>query len=246
MTEEKVRLAKLVFIIIKEISIYIGIFLITFIITTAICISSIKAKETEKNEKSQLKEVIQQDVDQSKAESQDRENALLEHQSTMSRMITGKETAKGDRAVELEKIARKKARERKKRAKEKRRRLMNKHKKHYSSSNLELMAHLIYGEAGDQNDSCQQAVGMVVINRANDSSFIQDTVKGVIFSPGQYACTEDGNFEKTPSKQAYKNAKAVLTGNTIIDVPEDVVYQSQFAQGSKIWKKIGTEIFCCK
>ena len=68
----------------------------------------------------------------------------------------------------------------------------------------------------------------------------------MIFSPGQYACTEDGNFEKTPSKQAYKNAKAVLTGNTIIDVPEDVVYQSQFAQGSKIWKKIGTEIFCCK
>lgn len=98
----------------------------------------------------------------------------------------------------------------------------------------------------DQDDKCQQAVGMVVINRANDTSFKQDTVKDVIFSPGQYACTKDGNFDKTPSKQAYKNAKAVLTGNTIIDVPEDVVYQAQFTQGSAVWKKLGTETFCRK
>lgn len=246
MTEEKVRSAKLVvFIILKEISIFIGIFLAMFIITTAACISSIKAKEEpKKKDKNLSNEIVQQYVDQSKTESQ--EITLLEHQSTMSRMITGKETAKEDRAIELEKIARKKARERKKRAAEKRRRLMNKHKKHYSSSNLELMAHLIYGEAGDQSDKCQQAVGMVVINRANDNSFKQDTIKDVIFSPGQYACTKDGNFDKKPSKQAYKNAKAVLSGNTIINVPENVVYQSQFAQGSGIWKKIGTETFCCK
>ena len=46
--------------------------------------------------------------------------------------------------------------------------------------------------------------------------------------------------------QAYKNAKAVLSGNTIIDVPEDIVYQAQFVQGSGVWKKLGTETFCRK
>ena len=115
-----------------------------------------------------------------------------------------------------------------------------------SAYNLELMAHLINGEAGNQSDECQQAVGMVVVNRVLDKSFKQDTIKDVIFSPGQYACTKDGNFDRTPSKQAYKNAKAVLTGNTIISVPKDVVYQSQFAQGSGVWRKIGTETFCRK
>ena len=108
------------------------------------------------------------------------------------------------------------------------------------------MAHLINGEAGDQSDKCQQAVGMVVVNRVNDNSFKCKTIKEAIYAPGQYACTKDGNFDKKPSKQAYKNAKAVLSGNTIIDVPEDVVYQAQFVQGSGVWRKLGTETFCRK
>ncbi len=244
MTEEKSQFTKLVIKIAKNISIFFTVFFVSAI-TAAACVIFTKKSQPRNVEAASKVKIIQQCVNLTETESQEK-TFPGKFESTMSRMISGKETAKGDRAVELEEIARKKAHERKKSAKEKRRRLINKHKKHYSSSNLELMAHLIYGEAGDQDDKCQQAVGMVVINRANDTSFKQDTVKDVIFSPGQYACTKDGNFDKTPSKQAYKNAKAVLTGNTIIDVPEDVVYQAQFTQGSAVWKKLGTETFCRK
>jgi len=238
MTEEKVRSAKqALFIVVKVISIFIAGFLSMAIVTTAACISSVESKLPDDVISAEDSyEIVQQDADQTKTESQ--ESALSEHQSTMSRMITGKETAKGDRAVKLEKkliLKRKKKLARKKEI-----------QNFNSAYNLELMAHLINGEAGNQSDECQQAVGMVVVNRVLDKSFKQDTIKDVIFSPGQYACTKDGNFDRTPSKQAYKNAKAVLTGNTIISVPKDVVYQSQFAQGSGVWRKIGTETFCRK
>lgn len=241
MTEEKVRSAKAklaIKIIIKEVSIMFGFFLIIAIVAFIACVSSIDSKDIKIEAKT-----VNKIVDQTETESREK---LPEFHSTMSRMITGNETAKGDRCIELEITAKKKIKKEKKRKREKRRRKINNIRKHYSSSNVEIMAHLIYGEAGDQSDACQQAVGMVVINRVNDKSFKSTTVKGVIFSPGQYACTWDGNFDREPSEQAYKNARAVLSGNTIIDVPENVVYQSQFEQGSGVWKKIGTETFCRK
>lgn len=235
MTEEKERSAKLaVKIIIKDLSILVGIFLIMIAIVSIACITSTDSEK-------QIEAKTIKKADQSQTEGR-KKSLPKKYESTMSRMITGKEIAKGDRAIELEKkMAEKKARERKKREKEKQKR-----RKYFSSSNLELMAHLINGEAGDQSDECQQAVGMVIINRINDSSFKCSTIREAIFSRGQYACVNDGNFDKAPSKQAYKNARAVLLGNTIIDVPKNVVFQSQFKQGSGIWRKIGTEIFCYK
>ena len=246
MTEEKVRSAKqqALSIMVKVISIFIGCFLVMTIITTAACISSVESKLPDDVVSAEDSyETVQQEADQTETESREKSLPPKNYESTMSRMLTGKETAKGDRAVELERITIKKAREKKKREKENRRRLKN---INLSSSNLELMAHLIYGEAGDQGDECQQAVGMVVINRVNDKDFKCTTIKEAIFAPSQYACTTDGNFYRTPSKQAYRNAKAVLTGNMILNVPKDIVYQSQFSQGSKIWRKIGTETFCHK
>ena len=227
MTEEKVRSAKqALFIVVKVISIFIAGFLSMAIVTTAACISSVESKLPDDVISAEDSyEIVQQDADQTKTESQ--ESALSEHQSTMSRMITGKETAKGDRAVELEKIARKKARKRK--------------------IALNLMAHLINGEASDQNDACQQAVGRVVLNRIKDKDY-PNTIRGVIFQNHQYACTDKKNsgYYKEPSKKVWKNAKAVLSGNTIIDVPDNVVFQAQFLQGSGLYMKIGTEYFFYK
>lgn len=217
MTEEKVRAA--IKIIIKELSIILGSFLIIIVTASVACVvSTYSEKKVEAKTQQQTKIVVQTET-----ESQD----LSEHQSTMSRMITGKEIAKGDRAVELEKIARKKARKRK--------------------IALNLMAHLINGEASDQNDACQQAVGRVVLNRIKDKDY-PNTIRGVIFQNRQYACTDKKNsgYYKEPSKKVWKNAKAVLSGNTIIDVPDNVVFQAQFLQGSGLYMKIGTEYFCYK
>lgn len=64
----------------------------------------------------------------------------------------------------------------------------------------------------------------------------------------QYACVYDGNFDKEPSQQAWDNARWLLenelSDNPVIVLPENVVYQSEFEQGSGVYKKIGPEIFC--
>ena len=109
-------------------------------------------------------------------------------------------------------------------------------------SNVEMLEHLCEGEAGDQCDECQQAVVTVVLNRVK-SKYFPNTVQSVIFQKGQYACTWDGHYDRTPSEQVKQNVKRVLEGKGI-DVPENVVFQSQFPQGSGTWKKIGTETFC--
>lgn len=110
-----------------------------------------------------------------------------------------------------------------------------------------LMAHLIYGEAGNQDDECQLAVGSVVLNRVKHKRY-PNTIKGVIFQKGQYACTWDGNFDKEPSKRAWKNAywllENELSENPIEIIPKNVIYQAQFEQGSGVYRKIGTETFC--
>lgn len=109
------------------------------------------------------------------------------------------------------------------------------------SYEIELLAHLIYGEAGDQSDDCQLAVGSVVLNRVAHKSY-PNSIEEVIFQRGQYACTWDGNFDREPSKQAWDNAKWLLENESIL--PENVIYQSQFVQGSGVYQQIGTEIFC--
>lgn len=117
------------------------------------------------------------------------------------------------------------------------------------SYELEIMAHLINGETGDQSDSCQRAAGSVVMNRVKHPRY-NNSVKGVVFERGQYACTWDGNYEKKPSERAYANARWVLEGNnryagaTVNGRPVNVIYQSQFVQGDGIYEKVGTEYFC--
>ena len=108
-----------------------------------------------------------------------------------------------------------------------------------SESELEMLAHLIYGEAGNQGDKCQRAVGTVVMNRVAHKYF-PNSIKGVIFDEGQYACTWDGNYDKNPSKQAYENAQWVLAGNR--QLSEDYVYQAGFKQGYNC-VQIGSEWF---
>lgn len=112
----------------------------------------------------------------------------------------------------------------------------------YTSQELYLMSHLINGEAGCSwiSDREQRAVGSVVLNRMKDRRF-PSSMSGVIYQRGQYACTWDGNFNKTPSKRVIANAKYILTyGSTL---PKGVVFQSQSRLGA-VYAKIGVHYFC--
>ena len=54
----------------------------------------------------------------------------------------------------------------------------------------EIMAHLLCGECQSGSRELQEAVGSVVLNRVESDDF-PDTIDGVVFQKGQYACTWD-------------------------------------------------------
>lgn len=110
----------------------------------------------------------------------------------------------------------------------------------YDEDDLYILSHLIYGEAGGQSDECQLAVGSVVLNRVKSSSF-PNSISGVVFAPGQYACTWDGNYDKEPDARAIKNARYLLEHGS--QLPDGVVFQAQFVQG-EVYAVIDGEYFC--
>lgn len=111
----------------------------------------------------------------------------------------------------------------------------------------ELLAHLIYAEAGGvESDACLYYVGSVVLNRMKDKDF-PDTMREVIYQTEptlQYACIVDGNINKQPDARCYEVAEALLKYGSV--APEGVVYQAEFKQGSGIWKEVDGVTFSYK
>lgn len=106
-----------------------------------------------------------------------------------------------------------------------------------------LLACLLEAEAGVCSDDCVYAVGSVVLNRVKDKHY-PDTLREVIYQKGQYACVMNGSIKKGYTTRTLEIAWDLLAfGSTI---PKGVVYQAEFEQGTKTWKKIDTEYFCMR
>lgn len=110
-------------------------------------------------------------------------------------------------------------------------------------NDLELMAIAIYKEAGGDNctDDTRIKVGNVIVNRTKDDRF-PDTVEGVLTEYRQYntfyltgvVWPERASYasEKAAVERAYECAERVLLGESLL--PEDVVFQAEFMQGTEI------------
>lgn len=81
----------------------------------------------------------------------------------------------------------------------------------YSSSDINLLARLVYGEARGETYTGQVAVAAVVLNRVKSSSF-PNTISGVIYQPYAFTAVNDGQINLTPNDSAYKAAKAAMNG----------------------------------
>ena len=81
----------------------------------------------------------------------------------------------------------------------------------YSNSDLDLLAHLIYGEARGESYIGQVAVGAVVMNRIKSSSF-PNTMSGVIYQKYAFTAVSDGQFNLTPNETAKKAAQDAMNG----------------------------------
>lgn len=108
---------------------------------------------------------------------------------------------------------------------------------------LELLARAIYKEAGgdDCSDETRIMVGNVIINRMK-SNWYPDTMEEVLTQYLQYNTfywtgviwdeRASEPSEREAVERAYKCAERVLLGERLL--PEDVVFQSEYIQGTEI------------
>lgn len=115
----------------------------------------------------------------------------------------------------------------------------------YTNEELELLAHLIFAEAGSNwcSDKMQQYTGSVVLNRIA-SKYYPNTMREVIYQPGQYSVVKSGAINKIPNERAYNVARFLLENGSVL--PENVIFQSQHIQGNGIYEKVQNMYFCYK
>lgn len=108
---------------------------------------------------------------------------------------------------------------------------------------LDLLAHLIYAEAGSNwcSDKMQQYTGSVVLNRMAHESY-PDTMQEVIYQDGQYSCTWNGMIDYEYNERALECARFLLESGSVL--PANVVYQAQFMQGDGLYEKVQNMYFC--
>lgn len=80
-----------------------------------------------------------------------------------------------------------------------------------NSSNVDLLARLIYGEARGESYTGQVAVGAVVMNRVRSSKF-PNTIAGVIYQSGAFDAVSDGQINLSPDSTARKAAQDAMNG----------------------------------
>ena len=80
-----------------------------------------------------------------------------------------------------------------------------------NSSDLNLLARVVYGEARGETYTGQVAVAAVVLNRVKSSSF-PNTISGVIYQSGAFDAVSDGQINMTPDSTAKKAAQDALNG----------------------------------
>ena len=80
-----------------------------------------------------------------------------------------------------------------------------------NSSDINLLSHLIYGEARGEPYTGQVAVGAVILNRVKSSSF-PNTIAGVIYQSGAFTAVSDGQINLSPDSTSKKAAQDAMNG----------------------------------
>lgn len=117
----------------------------------------------------------------------------------------------------------------------------------YSSSDIYLLAKVIAAEARGESYTGQVAVGAVVLNRVDSSSF-PDTVAGVIYQKGAFSAVTDSNWSVEPTAESKKAAQDAING---WDPSGGALYYYNPAKTSNRWIRtrpvittIGKHVFC--
>lgn len=113
---------------------------------------------------------------------------------------------------------------------------------HISFDELYLLARVIYSEAGSDRlcTELREKVGSVIMNRVASPEF-PDTLEEVIYQDGQYAevRTDSFRYYTYPGRECAEIALRLLRGERYL--PENVVFQANFRQGSGVYAQYSTE-----
>ena len=117
----------------------------------------------------------------------------------------------------------------------------------YSSNDVYLLARIIAAEARGESYTGQVAVGAVVLNRVQHSSF-PDSIAGVVYQPGAFSAVRDSNWNVAPNDSAKKAARDAING---WDPTGGAIYYYNPAKTSNQWIRsrpvitvIGRHYFC--
>lgn len=118
-----------------------------------------------------------------------------------------------------------------------------------STSDIQLIARAINGEARGEPYEGQVAVGAVILNRVNSSSF-PNTVAGVIYQKGAFTAVSDGQIN-VPISQGSSVLKAAQDALNGWDPTGGAIYYFNPATATSKWiwsrpviKTIGKHRFC--
>lgn len=81
----------------------------------------------------------------------------------------------------------------------------------YTSSDVYLLAKVIYAEGRGESYTGQVAIGAVVLNRVKSSSF-PNTIAGVVYQSGAFTAVSDGQINLEPDATATAAAKDAMNG----------------------------------
>lgn len=116
-----------------------------------------------------------------------------------------------------------------------------------SNADLELLARIISAEARGEPYIGQVAVGAVVLNRVESSSF-PDSISGVVYQPGAFTAITDGQINEAVTDSARRAARDALNGS---DPTGGALYYYNPDKTSNRWirsrpviTRIGQHLFC--
>lgn len=116
-----------------------------------------------------------------------------------------------------------------------------------SSNDIYLLAKVIEAEARGESYTGQVAVGAVILNRVDHSSF-PDSISGVVYQSGAFDCVYDSNWGVEPSATSKKAANDAING---WDPTGGAIYYYNPAKTSNQWIRsrtvvsvIGRHYFC--
>ena len=88
-------------------------------------------------------------------------------------------------------------------------------------------------------------VARVIELRIKSPVFKENTLRAVIYAPGQYAPVSSGSINLEPYPQTRADMVEFLRGRVDVGFPDNVVYQALFSQGSGIYEHSPSGHYFC-